>query len=116
MAKLIALFTRKAGSSRAEFRDYYENNHAPFATSLFGHLWTSYTRNYLDEGDGTGPDVVTEIVFIDDAAMQEMFAITRRDPSIRDAIFADEAAFMDRAVTRMFLSPEATSTDLSGTD
>ncbi|CAM3348114.1 EthD domain-containing protein [Nocardioides dubius] len=113
MAKLIALFTRKPDSSRAEFRDYYEHQHAPFTTSLFGHLWTSYTRNYLAE-DGSGPDVVTEIVFHDDAAMQEMFAITQRDPAIRDAIFADEAAFMDRSVTRMFLSTEASSTELPG--
>lgn len=111
MAKLIALFTRKAGSSRAEFRDYYEQRHAPFTTSHFGHLWTGYVRNYLD-GD-TGPDVITEIVFADDAALREMFAITERDPELREAIFADEAQFMDRTATQMFLSTDEGRTDLS---
>lgn len=114
MAKLIGLFHRKDGLSTAEFRDYYENHHAPFAVSHFGHLFASYTRNYIDPDttDGSGAvaadiAVVTEIVFPDDAAMQEMFAMAERDPALRAAIATDEAAFMNREANRILLVGDA---------
>lgn len=111
MAKLIGLFHRKDGLSAAGFRDYYEDRHAPFAYSLFGHLFASYTRNYVDAGSSgsrprgvdAGIDVVTEIVFHDDAAMREMFAMAERDPELREAIATDEAAFMDRDASQVLL-------------
>ena len=111
MAKLIGLFHRREGLSVADFRAYYEDHHAPFACSHFGHLFASYTRNYVDAGpaDDTtravdaGLDVVTEIVFHDDAAMREMFAMAERDPSLRTAIATDEAAFMDRDANQIVL-------------
>lgn len=123
MAKLIGLFRRKEGTSAAEFRDYYEQRHAPFALSHFGHLFASYTRNYVDPRP-TGPadsqsrvvdagiDVVTEIVFHDDAAMREMFAMSKRDPSLREAIAADEAAFMDRDANQILLASDHPSIQL----
>ncbi|NKY33197.1 EthD domain-containing protein [Nocardia speluncae] len=114
MAKLIGLFHRKDGLSTTEFRDYYENHHAPFAASHFGHLFASYTRNYIDPdiGGDSGADtagiaVVTEIVFPDDAAMQEMFAMAERDPSLRVAIATDEGAFMNREANRILLVSDA---------
>ncbi|KRF10478.1 EthD domain-containing protein [Nocardioides sp. Soil796] len=111
MPKLIGLFHRKDGLSAAEFRDYYENHHAPFAMSHFAHLFASYTRNYVDApyaDDGApshhdGVDVVTEIVFHDESAMHEMFAMAEQDPSLRGAIAADEAAFMNREANRILL-------------
>ena len=111
MAKLIGLFHRKPGTSAEEFRDYYEDHHAPFAYSLFGHLFASYTRNYVDAGQAAGQtrvvdagiDVVTEIVFHDDAAMREMFAMAERDPELREAIATDESAFMDREASQVLL-------------
>ena len=110
MAKLIGLFHRKAGTSVAEFRDYYENHHAPFAAAHFGHLFASYTRNYVDQAPAAGSpsaiDVVTEIVFHDDAALREMFAMTEADPALREAIGVDEAAFMDRAASQVLLVTE----------
>lgn len=116
MAKLIGLFRRKAGTSSDDFRSYYEQRHAPFAVSHFGHLFESYTRNYVARAprdlDTTGIDVVTEIVFRDDSAMQEMFAMTERDPSLRDAIATDEAAFMDRDASQILLVGDHPSTTL----
>jgi uncharacterized protein (TIGR02118 family) len=116
MAKLIGLFHRKEGTSVAEFRTYYEDHHAPFAAAHFGHLFASYTRNYVDEASAPGKpsaiDVVTEIVFHDDAALQEMFAMTEADPALREAIGADEAAFMDRSASRILLVTEHESSPL----
>lgn len=120
MAKLIGLFKRREGLSASEFRDYYEFQHAPLALSHLGHLFASYTRNYAAyeiDGEGApmdqGIDVVTEIVFIDDAAMAEMFALTGRDPEVRALIAEDEAKFMDRAASRIVLVTDHTSTTLS---
>ncbi|KQY54322.1 MULTISPECIES: EthD domain-containing protein [unclassified Nocardioides] len=118
MPKLIGLFHRKEGLSAGEFRDYYENHHAPFAMSHFAHLFASYTRNYVDPpyAEGGAPanhdgiDVVTEIVFHDDAAMHEMFAMADRDPSLREAIATDEAAFMNPAANRILLVADHPST------
>lgn len=108
MAKLIELIGRKGGMTRGEFRDYYEQHHAPLAISHFGHLFATYTRNYIDpplEGRAASPyDVVTEIVFHDDAAMAEMCAMAAADPALSATIAADEERFMDRASTSMMLS------------
>ncbi len=113
MARVIGLFTRVQGMSAEEFRDYYDNHHAPFAASHFGHLWSEYSRHWIDRSEGQpGPDVVTEIVFADDAAMDEMFATTRRDLSLRDAIVADEDKFIDRAATQLLISRSSTQTPL----
>lgn len=108
--KLIGLFRRREGSTPEEFRDYYETRHAPFAISLFGDLFASYRRNYVETPDGI--DVVTEIVFADRAAMEQMFARSQADPAIREAIANDEAAFMDRSATQLLVIDEHTETSL----
>lgn len=122
MAKLIGLFKRRDGLSAAEFRDYYENQHAPMATGHLGHLFASYTRSYVaHEISGEGNpvdqdvDVVTEIVFRDDAAMAEMFALAGNDPELRELIAADEARFMDRAASRLIIVTEHAATELHPT-
>ncbi|QIX26484.1 EthD domain-containing protein [Nocardioides sp. JQ2195] len=111
MAKLIGLFSRKSGTSLEEFRDYYETRHAPFAVRHFGHLFASYTRNYVtpdtEPGGGSRIDVVTEIVFPDDASMAAMFAMTREDPSLQQAIAEDEANFMDPEFRQVLLVHDA---------
>lgn len=117
MAKLIGLFSRKPGTSAHDFRAYYEQHHAPLASSKFGHLFASYTRNYVEPGPDLGGrgdiDVVTEIVFHDDAAMREMFTMTQADPALRAAIADDEAVFMDRDATRILLVSDHESTPRS---
>lgn len=116
MAALIALIARKDGTTREEFREYYEQHHAPLAASLFGHLFASYTRKYVDPpsaGREASPyDVVTEIVFHDHAAMAEMFAMAAADPALPATIAADEDRFMDRAPTRVLLSSEQVSSPI----
>ena len=115
MAKLIALFHRKPGTTPDEFRDYYEARHAPLASRHYGHLFASYTRNYVGravDGDGPVPDAITEIVFHDEPAMHEMFVISAAHPEVRDAIATDEATFMAVAARRMFLCTEHCTTPL----
>lgn len=105
MPKLIGLFRRKKGFSAGQFRDYYENYHAPFAASHFGHLFAGYTRNYVEHSvrGEHDVDVLTEIVFPDHEAMAAMFAMTRHDPALGRAIAADEATFMDRDATQLLI-------------
>jgi hypothetical protein len=121
MAKLIGLFKRRDSMTAGEFREYYENQHAPLALSHLGHLFASYTRNYVSyEIDGFGAplehgiDVVTEIVFLDDAAMQRMFELTTSDPRVRAAISEDEAKFMDKAASRIVLVTDHAVTHFAG--
>lgn len=102
MARLIGLFTRRQGMSAEEFRDYYENHHAPNAVGHFGHLWSSYSRHYLERAEGEpGPDVITEVIFRDDAALEEMYATLAKDQELRNTIVADEDRFFDRALTQL---------------
>jgi uncharacterized protein (TIGR02118 family) len=106
MTKLIALFHRLPGSTPEEFREYYENRHAPLASRHYGHLFASYTRNYVAravDADGPIPDVITEIVFRNEAALREMFAIATARPDVSREIAADEASFMDVGARQMFL-------------
>ncbi len=112
MAKLVGMFKRKSGTSPEEFRAYYEGNHASFALSHFGHLYESYTRNYIDPtvlGDDSY-DVVTEIVFKEPTGAADMFALTT--PELSAAIAADEAVFMDRSVTKLFIIDDHQSSEL----
>ena len=50
MIKLIALIRKKNNVSEKEFKDYYENIHAPLITKIFPSL-KGYTRNYLLESN-----------------------------------------------------------------
>jgi hypothetical protein len=45
MSKNIALLSRRAELTRAQFRDYYETRHAPLAIGYFP--FTRYVRNHL---------------------------------------------------------------------
>lgn len=113
MARLIGLFTRRQGMSAEEFRDYYENHHAPNAVGHFGHLWTSYSRHYLERAEGDpGPDVITEVVFRDEAALEEMYATLAANRSMRDDIVADEDRFFDRSLTQLHRIDDSVVTQL----
>lgn len=112
MPALIGFFRRKNGIAKHQFRRYYEDHHAPLAVSLFGDLFRSYRRNYID-GDNAPvatlvpqedtADVITEIVFHDHQSMEEMYTRTARDSHIAELISTDEAAFMDRPATRLLI-------------
>ena len=106
MTKVVLLMKRKAGLSLAEFKDYYERNHAPLAKRLLGEYMLDYRRNYRSGGiatentdapDGEDFDVITEIWYKDKANMDAMWK-RARDPEIAAEIDADGARFMDPAM------------------
>lgn len=113
--KVIALLRKRADLSREAFIEYYETRHAPLILSLFPSI-TAYSRNYADFDDafvypGAAPfdfDVVTEIGFADGAGYDDMLALSAR-PEVADAVAADEANFLDRGHTRMFVVEERAS-------
>lgn len=105
--KMIILVKRKSGLSPEEFRAGYEGSHSRIGVELFGHLWASYTRNYIRQGttflqrgagkpdgpDEIGFDAITEIVFKHDNALEELGKISLKN---RDRIAEDEALWFDQ--------------------
>ena len=113
MPKLIALISKKSSISEEDFKNYYENNHAPLIESLFPTL-DGYTRTYLFESnllsdtlplesDGAQSqfNVITELTFKNEEDLNQFFERgTHQDvvESIRD----DEANFLDGEKTIMY--------------
>ena len=108
--KKIVMVKRKVGLTPEEFRDGYENSHSRIAVELFGHLWTSYKRNYLTtghsfaaDGEDKGPaeagfDAVSEFILRDADAYAEMGRIAAAHI---ERIKQDEARWFDQS--RCFL-------------
>lgn len=106
--KVIALLEKRADLTREGFIDYYETRHAPLILASFPSI-VAYCRNYADFTDAFASvaapfdfDVVTEIHFADRAGYDDMLA-RHALPQVAEAIAADEANFLDRARTRMFV-------------
>lgn len=100
MIKLMFLMKRRAGMTPAEFRDYYENRHAPFMLSMSGRP-AVYRRNYVTGPDERDYDVVTEIVYAtqaDFAAAQAAMA----DPENARRMAEDQARFLEPGSVRAF--------------
>lgn len=110
--KVIAMLRRKEGTTPQEFRVAYEERHSRIGLRLFGHLWTEYRRNYLGPAnsfaaesgtptDATGAetdclyDVMTEFVFPDLAALEEMNRIAAI-PENKRLLSEDEETLFDR--------------------
>lgn len=102
--KKMVMVRRKAGMTPEEFREGYENSHSRIAVRLFGHLWLSYTRNYLisgrnfqtgqvDGADALGFDAISEFVLRDEAALAEMGRIALAH---QELIKDDEARWFDQ--------------------
>ena len=100
----IVMVKRKKGLTPEQFRDGYENSHSRIAVRLFGHLWLSYTRNYLLPGrnfksaqyDGVeemGFDAISEFVLPDEAAWDEINRIAAANVQ---EIKEDEARWFDQ--------------------
>jgi uncharacterized protein (TIGR02118 family) len=98
--KSICLLSQKPGSSRTQFRDYYEATHAPLAAQHFP--FRKYVRNHvLDADDAIDFDVVSEF-YVDDFALT---ANVLAGPA--GAIFdADEKRFMNQALVRPAMAQE----------
>lgn len=113
--KAIALLRRRADMSAAAFVEYYETKHAPLIMSLLPGI-VDYRRNYADFGgafamEGASPfdfDVVTEIWFATRAAYDAAMVVAGH-AEIWERIALDEANFLDRSGTRMFLVEEHAS-------
>jgi hypothetical protein len=100
----IALLKARAGLSREEFVDYYENHHVPLILSL-APAPDYYARNYVPETDQRGfPadfDVMTHLKFTDEPARRTWLSLVLAE---------DEARFLDRARTRAWIVEEHVST------
>jgi uncharacterized protein (TIGR02118 family) len=117
----VAILSKRPHLSDAEFRQYYEEKHAPLILSIATSI-TDYRRSYIDRASvltggisgNPGPewhpdfDVITELWFKDDAAFQAArAAFTQPDNARRVA--EDEEHFLDRSKKRMFFVDEALS-------
>lgn len=110
MFKVFAYLTKREGSTREEFIDYYENHHVPLVLSL-APMPRVYKRNYLRQDDAAslespaiGFDVVTEMAW-DDRASMENWITALGVPAIAE----DEARFLDRSKTRAYVIDERVS-------
>lgn len=116
MVKMIFLLTKKPGMSREAFIERYEAKHAPCALDLIPYM-SEYRRTYVPE-DGmlsvshVGPaaekpdfDVVTELWFKDQAALDEMFA-DMANSNKGQLIAEDEMDQFDRAKMMMMSADE----------
>ena len=113
MPKLIALISKKSSISEEDFKNYYENNHAPLIESLFPTL-DGYTRTYLFESnllsdtlplesDGAQSqfNVITELSFKNEEDLNQFFERgTHQD--VVETIRDDEANFLDGEKTIMY--------------
>jgi uncharacterized protein (TIGR02118 family) len=107
MFKVFAYLTRRQGTTREEFIDYYENHHVPLVLSL-ASMPRVYKRNYVVRAMTADPgspdidfDVVTEMAWDDRAGFEEWMALAGVP-----AIAEDEARFLDRSKTRAHVIEE----------
>ena len=113
MPRLVALICKRDFISAEEFQEYYEKNHVPLIESLFPTL-SGYKRTYLvesnmlndalpleSEGSQSPFDVITELTFDDESALNEFFA-KGADEEVIEAIRKDEANFLDGEKTIMY--------------
>lgn len=115
MIKLIGLLKKKAGLTRDEFIDYYENHHAPLACRLLP-MGSDYRRSYTEKmrvngvevNDAFEYDVVSELWFKDKSAY-EAFATSMQTPEIFAQIVADEEKFLERGANRILVVDERKS-------
>ena len=101
MLKIVVFIRRKAGLSRAEFQDYYENHHRKLISTIADHI-VDYRRSYpIDEGAEF--DCLTEIWTRDEAQLKQLQAAYRQAYPI---ISADEKNFLDQASLRTVVCEE----------
>jgi hypothetical protein len=104
--KTLALIVRRPDLSRAEFRDHYEEIHAPLAVRTLLEGTTRYVRHHLREDlfGHAAFDVVTAFWYRDSAAAVEI--MRRTETPAGDPIRRDELTFMDKAANTFFAVTE----------
>ena len=104
--KTLALIARRPDLSRAEFRDHYEDVHAPLAVRTLLEGTTRYVRHHLRDTLFGRPafDVVTAFWYRDAAAAAEI--MRRTETPAGEAIRQDELTFMDKPANTFFAVTE----------
>lgn len=104
--KTLALIARRPDLSRAEFRDHYEQVHAPLAVRTLLEGTTRYVRHHLRDALFGRPafDVVTAFWYHDAAAAGEI--MRRTETPAGEAIRQDELTFMDKPANTFFAVTE----------
>ena len=105
MIKVLVQISKRKDISMDAFIRYYEENHVPLVNTLLPY-YAGYRRNYLIEPiyPPQSPDdyhAITELLFADEAAYRDWGEALRNDATVA-RIRADEANFVDSAVTRMW--------------
>ncbi len=101
--KMLIFARRRAGMSRIEFRDYYENKHVPLVMKYAAGM-KHYVRRYIEPTPGIPDpdyDVVTETWFADKATLDAVLGVMARDAMPADVI-ADEMNLFDRSSFRFY--------------
>ncbi|MFC7136438.1 EthD family reductase [Halobaculum litoreum] len=100
MTKLAITLTRAAGTTVAEFREYYRETHAPLAADLPG--LERYTVSFPDDPESAGYDALAELWFPDAETMAGAFG-----SELGREVTADAASFADMdAAERVVLDEE----------
>ncbi len=112
MFKIIALIPRKPGLTHEEFRDYYENNHAPLAVKHVPQF-RGYIRNFIRplegfEGEPVGYDAVVEFYYDSKEAWDEVSKLYL-EGEIGKVLIPDEDTFMDRSRMQVLIAEECAS-------
>ncbi len=109
--KLIGLIRKKAGMTRDQFIDRYENGHCALALSVLTKdslpTFAEYRRTYPMPSETPVIDVMTEVWFWTEADFQHFLA-QRADPHVDAALSRDEAEVFDRASIAMYFLDERT--------
>jgi uncharacterized protein (TIGR02118 family) len=103
--KVILFVRRKEGLSREQFRQRYEDGHAPLARKVLPQL-RRYVRNYVTDSPGWEADfdVVTEFWFDSEQDHQAVRAFYASEEG--QVLIRDEAEFMDRSSMRSVVVDE----------
>lgn len=95
------MLSQRPGSTRAAFRDYYENSHSRLGSRYFP--FAKYVRNHLLESSReTDFDVLTEFYFADNAAPGALMA-----GPVGEIMSIDERKFMNQSLIRSALVHES---------
>lgn len=104
MLKIISLIVRRSDLDREGFAKHYDENHAPLAMRVLPARLAGYRRNHVVWPAEAPFDCVSEFVFPDAAAMQEIFEYLASEDS--RMIHEDEERFMDRARNAFYVVEE----------
>lgn len=117
MFKVMMLLRKKAGMSRDEFIDYYDNRHVPFMHSILPQGVAIHRRNFVVPAAGSSGegmlgqaecDVIVEL-FYEDAETVQRAMRCLADPEIQRRMAADEANFiMPGSIRRFVVEPHET--------